>query len=179
MNIKCKICGAGVLTDKRIYRMSSPAILITYILLLPYLAAILFCVICFVALTVQPSHLYVPGRLVALTEMREHGVSEDVIRQVVADPYRDAADYLQVPGFPKTAYGWVKDASQKLRDGTPVEVATQGHKLEEKRVAEACYFALGTTLCLVALPGLLLVMKKRVLHCNTCNAVVECTKSRA
>jgi hypothetical protein len=173
MDIKCQVCHAETLTDKRIYPMSGPARLIAYLLLLPYLAGILFCVICFVALAAQPLHERIPARLVALTEMREHGVSEDVVHQVAADPYRDPADYLQVPGFPKTAYGWVKDASQKLRDGGYVEVATQGHALAERRRTEGFYFALGAALLAGALPGWSLVMKKRVLQCETCNAVME------
>lgn len=177
MNIKCQACHTGVLTDKRIYQVSAPARLIAYLLLFPYLIGVLFCLICFVALAAQPSHQHVPGRLVALVEMREHGVAEDVVRQVAADPSRDAADYFKVPGLPKTAYGWIKDASQKLRDGGLVEVVTRGHELAEKRVAEVFYFALGTALLVGALPGWLLVVKKRVLQCETCHAVVERTKS--
>lgn len=173
MSVPCRVCDRGSLFKKRIYRMSGPAVVIGYILLIPSLIGVAFCLLSIASIEMQLLHKYVSARQAAISEMRDNDVPEDVIRQVVANPYRNPADYIEDPGIPMVQYSWVKDATQKLRNGTPVEIGNGNSTLMGQRLAEDFYFVLGIVAFVSGLLGWLLVMKKRVLQCSFCQAVVN------
>ena len=49
------------------------------------------------SIEMKPSHVYVSARQAAISEMRENDVPEGVIRQVLANPSRNASDYIDDP----------------------------------------------------------------------------------
>lgn len=173
LSIPCKICDRGSLDSKRIYRMNGPAVVIGYILLIPSLCGIAFCVFSIIGIELQPTQRFVSARQAAISEMREHGVPEDVINEVVAYPRRDPADYILDPGIPMVEYSWVKDATEKLRNGSQVLITDVNDTRVGQALAERMFFVLGVIAFVSGLLGWLLVMKKRVLQCSVCNAVVE------
>jgi hypothetical protein len=171
--IKCKICDTGALENKRIYRMSGPSVEIGYILLIPSICGIAFCALFIINIELRPSQRYVSANQAAVSEMRENDVPEEVISQVVAYPRRDPAGYINDPGIPMYQFSWVKDATKKLRDGSPVLVADDNATRVGQALAERMYFFLGVMAFVSGLLGWLLVMKERVLQCCTCSAVVN------
>jgi hypothetical protein len=173
LSIPCKICDRGSLLDRRIHRMSGPAVVIGYILLIPSLAAIAFCALFFIVLLFQPSQRYISARQAAIYEMRENSVPEEVITQVLAHPLRDPADYILDPGIPMVQYSWVKDATEKIRSGSPLPLQEGNDALVGRRLGEGFFIMLGIGAFVGGLLGWLLVMKKRVLLCSFCNAVVD------
>jgi len=93
--------------------MSGPAVVIGYILLIPSLIGVAFCLLSIASIEMQLLHKYVSARQAAISEMRDNDVPEDVIRQVVANPYRNPADYIEDPRSLGTERRW------KLGTGTP------------------------------------------------------------
>jgi hypothetical protein len=171
--ITCKVCDRGSLANKRVHRMSGPAVVIGYILLIPSIAAIAFCALCILIIQLQSMPHYVSARQAAISEMRDNSVPEEVITQVVAHPRRDPADYISDPGIPMVQYSWVKDATQKLRHGSAVRIQEDNASVVGRRLGEGMLFFVGLSAFISGLLGWLLVMKKRVLQCSTCNAVVN------
>lgn len=49
VEIRCKVCEKGMLTPQRIHRMSGPAVVIGYILLIPSIMGIFMCVLTLIA----------------------------------------------------------------------------------------------------------------------------------
>lgn len=169
--VACKVCDRGSLLNKRIYRMSGPAVVIGYILLIPSICGIAFCVLSIIGIELQPDHKYVSAKQSAISEMRENSVPEYVIKEVVHHPERDPTDYIGT--VPMYQYSWIKDASEKIRRGGTVEMGDANATLAGQRLAEDLFFFIGIGAFVSGLLGWLLVMKKRVLQCSTCNAVVN------
>ncbi len=153
--------------------MSGPSVVIGYILLIPSVCGMAFCILSIISIELQPSQRYVSARDAAISEMRENDVPEEVILQVVAHPDREPADYIAYPGIPMVQYSWVKDATEKLRAGSQVLISDDNATRVGQALAERMFLFLGIAAFVSGLLGWLLVMKKRVLQCNICSAVIN------
>lgn len=164
--IPCKVCDRGVLARKKIHRMSGPVVAIGYILLIPSVLGVLLSIGAFLTMSVVSGTSSNQTRRSAIAEMRQHYVPEQVIQQVVANPDMDISQFILRDDMSMATYSWLKDADQKLKDD---EEATGAGMV----VGGGIFIAIGILCFVSGLLGWLLVMKKRVLQCSSCQAVVN------
>lgn len=165
MEIRCKTCDQGTMSIRRVHRLSGPAVVIGYILLIP--SAIGFAV----------------GAIVlALTWMVAAGVIEPDHDLLVDTEVR--LRRAKVP----------EDLIDRLKKGEQIADWREEHLNDDQRAAireaEAenaasggggCLAGCGTTTAItlgvlslvVGLIGWLLVMRKRVLVCSACSASTD------
>lgn len=169
--LQCKICDQGALASKKTFRMSAPVVAIGFILLVPSVLGMIFSALVFFgALAASGTGgvaASVHARNEAISEMRNNDVPEPIIAAVIANPNLDAVTLMDQVSMAQLS--WIEDAQAKLRARVPTGVAFGIFGL----------FASGTAIlfgisCFVGgLLGWLPVMRKRVLQCALCRAVVN------
>jgi hypothetical protein len=100
----------------------------------------------------------------AIAQMRANDVPESVIGSVIANPDLDADTLMDRVSMAQLS--WIKDAQEKIRTGN---ISSGAGILFGGGFA----VALGIASFVGGLLGWLLVMKKRVLQCSMCRAVVN------
>ena len=162
--IRCKTCESGTLFKKKIYKMSSPVVVIGYILLIPSVLGILLSGIVLIASWA--------GAGAAATRK----LNAETIRQLEAVNVPDDLTEKLKKGFKATESDMVNlTAEQKT------VVRSSNVELDAANVATGCLAACGTSFALIGailsfiggLLGWILVMKKRVLACNRCGATID------
>ncbi len=160
----CSTCGRGRLYRRKVYRMSTPVAVIGYILLIPSFLGILLNLFILVAPTLG---LTAAGAAVEVTpaqvkQMRDAEVPEPIINKVVNGELVTTEDRDSMTQEQQTIV-------------SSIQVGVAGAQ------ACACCGAgiiggsaiVGMIVCFVSgLLGWLLVMKKKVLQCHACSAVV-------
>ncbi len=161
--IQCHVCGQGQLFGAKIHRLSGPAVVIGYILLIPSILGILAS-LGFLALS-----------WVGAASMATNKLSSAEI------------EHLKAAGVPQAL-------EAKLESGTPASQSEMSTLTYDQRAAvesanaqlavavagSGCAAACGTGMASIGavlsfvggLVGWLLIMKKRVLQCNSCGATV-------
>ncbi len=166
--VPCKICDRGVLTRKKIFRMSAPVVVIGFILLIPSILGILLSAFMFFTVASTATRLNSKSdRERAIVAMQYADVPEAII-QAVLD--RDTAKVTE----------WENDAHP------PAYMAVRVVREEQSSLgAGAAGAGIGTAIgggaavlfgvCsfVGGLLGWMLIMRKRVLQCATCGAVVN------
>ena len=157
----CQVCRNGELVKKKKYRMSMPVVIIGYILLIPSILGVLAgCMLFFVtgnATTNTTTEIEDQVRV----EMQDAGVPDDVINAVLSSK----SIALETSGLTDTQRTAITDAQNSLA-------------ARSVGAGAAAFVAGGfaITLSIIAfvggLLGWLLVMKKQVLECNYCGAVI-------
>jgi len=160
--IPCRVCGQGYLYNVKVHRMSGPAVVIGYLLLVPSLLGILLCLGFIVASWVGAfaSHGLPPYTLQGLKEAKVPAELQHKLRE----------------GDPVTETEMARLTSHQKRE---VELANR--ELEAPQLEYGFFAACGTGVALVGallsflggLLGWLLVMKKRVLMCNFCRTTLD------
>jgi hypothetical protein len=90
--IVCKVCDRGFLTKQKVYRLSGPAVVIGYILLIPSFVVMSLCALIIVASYIpRPLPPLKASRRIAEkveveNQMRAHRLSSSLIHQVLHDP---------------------------------------------------------------------------------------------
>ena len=208
--LKCAVCKYGVLENKKLYRLSGPAVVIGYILLIPSILGMLGCAVVFFGVITfnNPQS----------TAASERGVtSQDVFDQNFRrscatgfsqyyqsqDPVADSPPVRVIADYCECALSAYKDTgsastarqicTQKYSDGTltasDAEVqnlyvaAMNGTEKQEPEPNAGSHFVsvlagglalwLGVAFFVAGLLGWLLVMKKRVLQCSVCGAIIS------
>lgn len=188
--IPCATCQTGQLTPKRVHRMSGPAVLIGYLILIPSILGILGgggCTLLMggagAAAMNESSARHAENRSksereFAESEMVEANVPDAMIARVLAGETIES-DERATLGF-RTSMA-VETAAARLATPDRNEYLDD---LELISSAEGAGVALGAGMGMTAgvivmigslmsgLLGFLLVMKKRVLQCRSCDAVV-------
>lgn len=158
--IRCQTCGAGTLIPKKISRMSAPVVVIGWLLLVPSFFGMLVggtAIFFGGSATVEVSeNLSEEIRL----ELETEGVPEAVISNVLA--YED----VDTEGLTAEQVRVIDSAEMSLAAGTAGAAVGGGLGIFMGLVIGVCSFVGG-------LLGWLLVMKKKVLRCNACGAVVD------
>lgn len=160
--IKCKTCDSGTLVQRKKYRMSGVVVVIGYILLIPSVFGILVGVLGIVGSGSAGSTSMQAARATADSQLRTAQVPPSVIANLTEFKDLAAADTLRLTTRQRTA---VRSASLSLAAsaaGTGIGVAA---------VAGVSFFVAVVSL-VGGLLGWLLIMKKRVLQCDRCGAVV-------
>lgn len=159
----CQTCGQGSLTKKKKYRMSMPVVVIGYLLLIP----------CIIGMLVGIVGLFGTGA--AVSEVAE-GINQDsrakleaaqiptaVIDDIADDGTVSDSDISGLTTAQKTV---VSDAA--LERGAQLVGAGLGAAATGGISIAAIIFSF-----IGGLLGWLLIMKKKVLQCNSCSAIVS------
>jgi hypothetical protein len=160
--IVCRTCGAGHLISCKRFRMSGPVVAIGFILLIPSVLGVIFCVAMF---------FLSGGATTATFAAQKQDAHDEMVRASIPADDINAIENLQ-PLTPMQSQGLTTDQKRATDDATL--------KLTAGRVGAglAGVFAGGASICLGVscfvggLLGWLLVMRKRVLQCQNCSAVV-------
>jgi len=212
-HLTCKICDRGALSSKSIFRMSGPAVVIGFILLIPSILGIICSALMFIGVNVfafayggneadsvasQSSHSYqsefdanfrrscattfkrsyyqasglsAPQPLVeqycecTLSNVKETG-SEQVAAQTCIERVKDGD--LDAPSENVNAL-YSGGTSHEMRPRTGLNPLRAAFSVFGSSLA----IGLGITSFVGGLLGWLLVMRKRVLQCDVCGAVVN------
>lgn len=159
--IRCKTCDTGQMIRKRTHRMSGPAVFVGYLFLIPSALGIITGMALFVSSIVVPSSTTTAAREDATATLRSKGVSEDVIADVLA-------------GKPVKAQA-LSTYDQQFAVSTAESRLAGANTGAGAAAAIGAGFALFLTFCsfVGGLIGYLLTMKKKILQCTTCEAVVQ------
>jgi len=164
----CKVCDRGALIARKKYRMSGPVVFIGFVILIPCILGVLFSAFLFFSSVLSAGSNGAQTRTEAETEMRDHEVPERTIQAVIQGRDSDVEEQMRSedPFIPEVQKSWIRNAQRKIREnntGTGLGVIFGGG------------FAVVTGIASMVggLLGWLLVMKKRVLQCGTCGAVVN------
>ncbi len=169
MYIPCKVCDRGSLAAKKIFRLSGPVVFIGYVLLIPSICGILISALMLLVVAISSvAHPYIVSnaRNQAIANMQRVNVPERTIGAVL-----ERRDDLLEPQLGSDSLSdiqkrWVRDSREKLKgsnENTVFGVVVGG----------SFSVLLGIASMVGGLLGWLLVMKKRVLQCNLCSAVVN------
>jgi hypothetical protein len=152
------------MTKKRVFRMSGPAVVIGFILLVPSIFGMLFGVLTFVATIVGSSSVPTPEQRIESIRsgLTLQNIPNDVIDDVIAGKHVTESRLSRLNTFQRSA---VRDA------GIQVSAAKAAPSLA------ACCGGRFSVMIMIGsfvggLLGWLLVMRKSVLQCFRCGAVV-------
>ena len=169
--LTCKVCDRGLLVSKSKFRMSAPVVVIGFILLIPSVLGIIFSVIAFFASATHSSSSLAQSNASNIAQMRRAGVPRRIINALVAENKTDIdewlnSDYGGSGPPPQIQQDAVKAAQENMTAGTV------GSGLSFL-VGGGFSIIFGVAALVGGLLGWLLVMKKRVLQCSTCGAVIN------
>jgi hypothetical protein len=170
----CKVCDRGTLLHKKVFRMSGPVVAIGFILLIPSVIGMgigLFGFLASAAPNAEQARIS-QIRDYATSGLRRNGVPETTIKAVL-DAVSDGRDQevrQLTAEMPRADSSWVYDAQEKLRNAGLV-----GKGKSDFGTALGTAFSIGLLVgsFVGGLLGWLLVMRKRVLQCSLCRAVIS------
>jgi hypothetical protein len=160
--IPCKTCEAGQLKKRNRYRMSGVVVLIGYIILIPSLLGIAGATMGVVATGSATEQISGSLEREAQAKLRAAGVPATVVEQVASRHPVQQAELTQLTEPQRQA---VQQAKLELAAGTVGAGAGAA-------LAGGASVLFGVFSLVGGLLGWLLVMKKTVLQCNGCGAVV-------
>jgi hypothetical protein len=160
--IPCKTCEAGQLKKRKRYRMSGVVVLIGYILLIPSLLGIAFATMGVVATGSATEQVSGSMKREAEGKLRTAGVPPAIVQSVVDQHAVSQSELGQLTESQRQA---VQQARLELAAGTVGAGAGAA-------LAGGASLLFGVFSLVGGLLGWLLVMKKSVLQCNGCGAVV-------
>jgi hypothetical protein len=168
---QCKICDRGALIAKRMFRMSGPAVAIGFILLIPSIVGILFSGFLLLGSASATHGASLQTKRQAIRDMREAGIPGQIINAVVYGRNREVDEWLNadISEHGRVTYVQeqaIKDAQSAIRTG----YAGAGLGV---LIGGGLAITIGITSFVGGLLGWLLVMRKRVLQCCLCGAVVN------
>jgi hypothetical protein len=160
--IRCKTCDVGTLERKKKYRMSGIVVAIGYIFLVPSVLGMLFSVLMLFATgkatTDTASGIYDGAK----TRLRDAGISEPIVQKVVlSQPLTDA----EKASLTQEQTSRVESVQSSITAGT---VGAGAGAV----IAGGVSVFFGIMSLVGGLLGWVLVMKKKVLQCNKCGAVI-------
>ena len=161
--IKCKTCDTGTMIRKKKYRMSGVVVTIGYILLIPSIFGMLVGVVGLLGSGMAGSRGMQAFRTRAESNLRAANVPVAVITKVTTNPHALAtSDTAPLSGKQRAA---IRNTSLSLAASNAGTTVGAG--------LAAGFSIFFIILSLVGgLLGWLLIMKKRVLQCDRCGAIV-------
>ena len=196
--LRCKTCDSGTLSRKKVFRLSGPAVAIGYILLIPSVLGMMFCAIILIAINLgvvprDSSHPYQSAfdasfrqscAQSARRSIQEYGYYAS--QQLVEQYCECALTQFKVTNSMTLAaescgermVGGTLDApSRDLNAFYSAPALRENLEAEGLRllrgISSTLVVGLGVSFFVGGLLGWLLVMKKRVLQCDLCGAVVN------
>ena len=161
-SIKCKTCETGTMVKRKKYRMSGVVVVIGYIILIPSVLGILFGVFGVVTSGAATSGVMDASKTAADSALRAVNVPEAVIAKVTALDGLAASDTVSLTSVQRAAI-----RSEQLGLSAGIVGAGLGGA-----IAGGFFLFMAVGSLVSGLLGWLLVMKKKVLQCTGCGAVV-------
>jgi len=195
----CKICDSGTLRLKEVHRLSGPAVVIGFILLIPSVLGIFSCVVMLIAFNTSVGSALGINANISGHQYQSDG--DEKFRKNCKDAFGQVS--YELPGTSAPQYCECMLAMYKRTDSLEVAGRTCADKglngtLEKPSKGVAALYSgdnsstknagiisavsvlgnafligLGIAFFVSGLLGWLLVMKKRVLQCDVCGAVVN------
>ncbi|HTO54456.1 MAG TPA: hypothetical protein VMR50_13815 [Myxococcota bacterium] len=163
MAIKCKVCDSGTLSRKRKYRLSGPAVFIGYVLLIPSVFGVLLGGLMLVASGGVGVAAPTAARTAMVEQLQRADIPQPIIEEVVATNDVSSSSLVQLTSAQVEAIDSAKLARSAGATGAAAGAVIAGGVSIFLMVASLCS----------GLLGWLLTMKKRVLQCGDCEAVVQ------
>jgi hypothetical protein len=160
--VRCKTCDVGLLSLEKKYRMSTPVVAIGYILLIPSILGIIFSVFLVFITGHAGSTAASAIRDSAASTLQEAGVAAPIVQKVVSSRELTEVDKATLSVLQKATVERVQSSVAASQIGAGAGTAIVG--------GFGIFF--GVVSFVGGLLGWLLVMKKKVLHCTNCGAVV-------
>ena len=161
MSIKCKTCDTGELTKHKRYRMSGVVVLIGYILLIPSVIGMLVGVVGMASTSAAAETSFETIEQEAMTRLTDGGLKQAVADRVARGETLAASQLESLSPEQRSLVESVETSVLASKAGAGVGVGLAGG-----------FSAVALVMSLVGgLLGWLLVMKKKVLQCNSCGAV--------
>lgn len=199
--LTCKVCDSGTLRSRRVHRLSGPAVVIGYIILIPSIVGILTCAALLIGLNLTRSG----SGSSHLSQSKADAMFRQTCAQKVRAQVRIQGYYPSQPAVEafcecelstlKVTGSQVETAevcNQRAQEGTlqPVsqsvdafysepisrvnqENASWGLNPVLRGLSDTFIIGVGISVFVSGLLGWLLVMKKRVLQCDRCGAVIN------
>jgi hypothetical protein len=195
----CKICDAGTLQRKSVYRMSGPAVIIGYILLIPSILGIAFSALLLLGILSFPANNFnakspaqtafdrnfrqscsrqfkasrtaigLPATQSIAEQFCECSLSEFKTTQLASQAAQTCIERAQNEGLPSPTLEIDELYSNRVKATPPNEALLGFFRL----VGSVSAITMGVFSFVGGLLGWLLVMKKRILQCDTCEAAVS------
>jgi len=162
--IPCKICGDGSLKKRKVYRMSAIVVLIGYLLLIPSLTVMTFSAIGMFtsgAMMKTDATPPPPTASAVLSTLQAAGIPDSISIRIADQQMVDDSELANLTDSQRTTINNVKN-QQNAKAAATLASAFMG-------AGSLCTFV---GALVGGLLGWLLVMKKKVLKCSTCGAVI-------
>jgi hypothetical protein len=159
--VKCKTCDVGVMSRKSVHRLSWPVVAIGYVFVVPSLLGMLFGCLLLVVGRVEASSASEATRERLTLDLRNAGLTEPVISDVVNG---NEVDTDALPTYDQQFA--VLEAQESL-------VATNAGGGVGALMSFGVAIVMFIGSFVGGLLGYLLIMKKRILQCSNCEAVVQ------
>jgi hypothetical protein len=158
----CRTCGQGTLVRARQHRMSGPAVVIGYILLIPSLLGMLIGFLVLLGTCTASTKVSATIEKEARTSLEAQKLPESIITEVIAGQTPSEAELAALTPAQRSAVDSVKLSLSASKVGAGAGTV----------VAGGVSLVIIITSFVGGLLGWLLVMKKTVLRCTHCQAVV-------
>ena len=163
VTVSCKTCDSGVMARKRVHRMSAPVVVIGYILLVPSFVGIAGSVGIFVLSLLAAGDVPSPSSA-TVADLRAKGVPREIISELSRGEIPSAKSK---EGLSLEQRGAISKAQLEIVD-------------KQRRTNAVSIIGCGTTLAAMlgiaslvgGLLGWLLIMKRTILQCDRCAAIV-------
>jgi hypothetical protein len=161
--IICKTCDKGEMVRKKIYRMNGPAVVIGYILLIPSILGMCIGLLLLFAAVGGTNEVAQENRNKSEKTLASANIPYPLIRKVV---YAEKVEEVELSQLSPLQRETIKSVAIE-RDAGSV-----GSKLAGAAVSGVSVILIISSF-VGGLLGWILVMKKMVLQCNNCRAVVQ------
>lgn len=160
-SVKCKTCETGQMVRKKTHRMSGPAVVVGYLFLVPSALGVLFGLIMMFASGGATAAAADSARERVEADLRKAGVSDSVIADVLA---QREVDTKELPTYDQQ---FAVSTAEASLSGAKVGAGAAG----VIGFGFAIFMIVGSFIG--GLIGYLLTMKKQILQCGSCQAVVQ------
>lgn len=165
-NVACKACGVGIMQLRKTHRMSGIAVRAGYLLLVASTVSIVLSWVLLGASGKAASEAVAGKVNRGVTAMRRAGIAEPMIQSVVRSQQLGAADKAGLSAEQLIEVQLVQSAI-----AAGIAEAGVGLEIGGGRALFVCASSL-----LGGLSGVLLVLKKKILRCDTCGAVATTSR---
>ena len=161
-NPKCSVCEKGELIKKKKYRMSGPVVFIGYIFLIPSILGMLLGMILLFATKEATIETISGMQEVLRQELSDANIPEEITNKVVQGKTLTDEDHSLLTDDQRSE----------------ISIAELSHGAGQFGAGAGSFIAGGLSIFMIVLSlvggllGWLLIMKKKVLQCTNCNAIV-------
>ena len=172
--IKCKVCDDGVLLPQKIYRLSGPSVAIGYILLIPSILGIGASVVLLVLATM---HIFQTDQVTQEFSLAEQSCVRGLGSSLSLPQRQEICECADSNG-PRGSADFSQESIESCAISTRSDFLPPQEEYASLRPSAIIFgssfaITIGVISFVSGLLGWLLIMKKRVLQCYACGAIVN------